>query len=32
MKFIPKSLTPVQNNQNFMTYYLKGDYATQWEG
>lgn len=32
MKYIPKSLTLVENNQNFMTYYLKGDYTTQWEG
>lgn len=32
MKYIPKPLTPVENNQNFMTYYLKGDYTTQWDG
>lgn len=25
-----KSLTPVQNDQDFMTYYLKGGYTTQW--
>lgn len=32
MEFIPQTLTPAQNDQNFITYYLQGVCPTQWEG